>query len=93
MTELTKFIKREAKENGETVKTYPLVYGGASVEVKLYIFFRNEKITRSVKWSFMKNLFLPKNQYRLTYYDLEETMEQISFWHKMGKVPIFRYSE
>jgi len=93
MTELTKFIKREAKENGETVRTYPLVYGGASVEVKLYIFFKNGKITRSVKWGSMENLFLPKDQYRLTYYDLEETMEQISFWHKRGKVSIFKNSE
>jgi len=93
VTELTKFIKQEAKENGETIRTYPLVYGGSSVEVKLYIFFKNGKITRSVKWSFMENLFLIKDQYRLTYYDLEETMEQISFWHERGKVPIFRNSE
>lgn len=89
MTELTKFIKKEAKENGEIVKTYPLVYGGASVEVKLYIFFKNGKVTRSIKWSFMENLFLPKNRYKLTCYNFEETMEQISFWHKIGKVPIF----
>ncbi|MCK4473856.1 hypothetical protein KAU40_01175 [Candidatus Parcubacteria bacterium] len=93
MTEVTKFIKQEAKENGEVVRTYPLVYGGASVEVKIYIFFKNGKITRSIKWSFMNNLFLPEDQCRLTYYDLEETMEQISFWHKMGKVPIFKDSE
>lgn len=89
MKEVTKFIKQEAKENGEIVRTYPLVYGGASVEVKLYIFFKNGKITRSVKWNFMDNLFLPKNQSKLIYYDIEGTMEQISFWHKMGKVPNF----
>ena len=92
MTELTKFIKKEAKENGEVVKTYPLAYGGVSVEVKLYIFFKNGKVTRSIKWSFTENLFLSKNQYRLTCYDLEETKKQISFWHKMGKVPIFTTS-
>ncbi len=89
MTELTKFIKKEAKENGEIVRTYPLACGGASVEVKLYIFFKDGKVTRSIKWSFTENLLLPKNQCRLTCYDLEETMEQILFWHKMGKVPIF----
>lgn len=92
MTELTKFIKKEAKENGEIVKTYPLACSGASVEVKLYIFFKNREVTRSIKWSFMENLFLPKSQCRLTYYNLEETMEQISFWNKMGKVPIFTTS-
>jgi len=81
------------ENGGGMVKTYPLVYGGASVEVKFYIFFKNGKITRSVKWSFMENLFLSKNQCKLNYYDREETMEQISFWHKMGKVPIFRNSE
>lgn len=88
MTELTKFIKEEAKENGEIVKTYSLACGGASVEVKLYIFFKNGKVTRSIKWSLIENLFLPKNQCRLTCYDSKETMGQILFWHKMGKAPL-----
>ncbi|UZE93026.1 MAG: hypothetical protein IB617_02600 [Candidatus Nealsonbacteria bacterium] len=75
MTELTKLIKEEAKERGETVRTYPLVYGGASVESKMYIFFKNGTITRSAIWNRIHR--------KLTYYDFEDTIKQIQWYQKI----------
>lgn len=81
-------MRKEAKENGEKVRTYVLATNSWYPTYKLFLFFKDGSITRSVKWSrSMEDMFLKKNEERLTYYDCRETLEVIRDWQNLGKLP------